>query len=457
MRLFLLLFLLLISLTSWAQTPVLRPRPVTIDLANPKSNNLSELTKEEKKKWKEVQKQKKKELRLKDKLYEQMLDSAQLANYEKYNNGTLDKPDYSKTGLKNQLKSLTNEELALYQNQLKSQYGLPDSVDLTQINDSSYTQKFSPDIQDRIEQQLAPMLSGFTADSLLFSPDSLKAFDPSALKPDHGSWTEQALEEQAQNQLAQNGNTSELAGLQQQEQMMFSSYEEMIASDKYQELMKDMPGKKAEIENNIQNRSFDKEDLPIPKNVFAGQEDKLAAAMEAQTIIRKKPTFKELLGQFFNQDMASVKEKSTIQRFSLSGHVQFSNYDPLFIDYSPSIAYAFTGKARIGTGMTGRLKIGSGETDKETNLFAYRGFLEYDILKNIYLHGEYERTGLMVTDPLTDTESRLWTGRWLLGLGTDIKLPGILNGTILILYNFDDDLANSPNPRRFQVRYGVKI
>ncbi|WP_456459473.1 outer membrane protein [Reichenbachiella sp.] len=458
MRFFLtLIFLTTLSLVQ-AQTPVLRPRPITIDLANPKANTPA-LSKEDKKKWKAIQKQKKKELKSLDKYYDFKIDSAQLANYKKYEE--LKQKDDSAF-----FNHFTKDQLDSYRPDL----GFADSIDITQLGDSAYLESLSPDIKEELANELALYSSQYTdlspdsiqqlqelfLDSLAHSNDSTAALAQAQKKQLIEKFSNEALETQGQQQLSNFGPTSELGTYQQEEQMMFSSYEEMIASDKYQELMASMPGKKAEIENFANEPTFDPENLPMAESIFAGQEEKLASAMSAKEVIREKPSFKDMLAEFFNQDMEGVQQKSMIQRFSLTGQIQLSNYDPLFIDYSPGIAYAITGKIRIGTGMTGRIKIGDGEDDQD-NLFGYRGFAEYDILKNIYLHGEYERTGLKVTDPLSDLETRIWTDRWMLGLGTDIQMPGILKGTLLILYNFDDDLANSPNPRRFQIRYGVKL
>ncbi|UXX79789.1 hypothetical protein N7E81_01535 [Reichenbachiella carrageenanivorans] len=457
MRLILAFIFYISSCALWGQTPVLRPRPITIDLANPDAG-LDNLSKEEKKKWKEIQKEKKKELKLQSKYYDYKLDSAQLAQYQKHQ----------------QLKQPSKEELTnLAKSQIVSPQlpiDLPDSVDISQLNDSSYFENLSPEVKKKILDELALYTSSYTQlspdsllqlkqllfDSLGNSNDSAASYAQEQKKQMIQMASSSTLETQAQNQMSNYGPTAELATYQHEEDMMFDSYEEMIASDKYQNLMASMPGKKKEIESTLKDPNLNPEDLPIAGSVFSGHEKQLANAMSTQEVIRKKPSFKELLQTFFDQDMAGVQQESMIQRFSLTGQIQLSNYDPLFIDYSPSIAYAVTGKIRIGTGVTGRIKIGEGK-DEEKKLFGYRGFMEYDIFKNIYLHGEYERTGMMVIDPISDVESRNWTDRWMLGLGTDIKMPGILKGTLLILYNFDDDLANSPNPRRFQVRYGVKL
>lgn len=455
MRFILTLSCLLIYSSLWAQTPVLRPRPITIDLANPKAG-VSDLSKEDKKKWKALQKQKKKDLKALNKYYDFKIDSAQLANYEKYKE---QKKDSSR------FKSLAKNHL----DSQRPDLGFADSIDVTQLRDSAYLQNLSPDAKQKLQKELTLYTSEYTdlspdslmqlkalfLDSIADSGDSTSALVQAQKKQAMSQFSEDALEKQGQQQLTNYGPTSELEA-NNQEDMMFSSYEEMIQSEKYQELMTHAPGMKSDLEKSIQNPGLKAEDLPLAESVFAGQEEKLTQAMTAQKVVRQKPSFKDLLKQFISQDMESVQQKSIIQRFSLTGQIQLSNYDPLFIDYSPSIAYAMTGKIRIGTGVTGRIKIGKGEDDKD-NLFGYRGFLEYDILKNIYLHGEYERTGLKVTDQQSDVESRVWTDRWMLGLGTDINIPGLLNGTLLILYNFDNDLASSPNPRRFQIRYGVKL
>lgn len=444
-----------ITLIGHTQTPVLRPRPLTIDLANPQAG-IEELSKDEKKKWKEIQKQKKKELKLKDKYYQYKWDSVQLANYEKYQQIQL--PDSLPT------KDLYSKDKLL--EELKSKYNLPDTTTLTDLSDSSFVQQMPPDLQKALVQELASYTNLEIDSTWIISQDSLITMltdSTHLLKDSIGNlsgqaaytYGESAFQDKAEQHLGKYSDNS-LAPADQQEEMMFSSYEDMIASEKYQELMASMPGKKKEIESALNDPTVDPQDLPIPESVFEGHEDQLAKAMATKTVVQQKSSCKEILKQLVNQDMTSIQEKTTIQRFSLSGYIQIAQYDPLLIDYSPNISFAITGRTRIGTGATGRVKFGNGPDD-DKDLFGYRGFLEYDLFKNFYLHGEYERTGLIVKDLMSEVERRQWSDRWLLGLGMDIKLPSILKGTLLVLYNFESNLANSPNPRRFQIRYGVKL
>ncbi len=266
------------------------------------------------------------------------------------------------------------------------------------------------------------------------------------------------LESRVSSYVEKSGYTTGLADASQQEGMMFNSYEEMIQSNEYKDLMSTMPGKKADIESFAKNQAMNLENYPGLENVFKGHEKELTKALAVAKLAKEKPTWQEVLGELFNQDMKGIKEEPFKERFKITGQLQISQYDPILLDYSPGISYAITSKISLGTAVTGRVQIGKGNaTDDKKDLFGYRGYGEYDIFKGLYFHGEYERTGLMTDDPLTEEESRVWSDRWLIGIGKDIKMPGLLDGSILLLYNLDNNIQSSPTPKQWQVRYGVKF
>ena len=477
MRLLFFILTIFIPFLSLGQTRVLQPRPIKIDLANPKAG-FSDLSKEEKKKWKAIQKEKKATLKGQEKYYQDKIDSANLANYAKYQ--ALDNNNLEGSTRDN-IKSISESYASPYKQQLKSKFNLPDTMQLDKLSDSSYVNQLNPELKASIQKEILAYVAQYTSlspdsiqtlmdngkyiytpDGLLLTSDSLQNFQPQyryyqdSLQSAIAASATEHLETQAMSTLGQQGASSQLGAIGQEEQMMFSSFEEMIASDEYLKLMESMPGKKAEIEKGMSNPTINKADLPPLTNYFEGHEDELSTAVAALSLAQSKPSFKEVLAEFFNQDMEGVQEQKAIERFSLSGYIQISSYDPVMIDYSPNLSYGFTGKASVGAGVSGRIKFGDGPDDKK-DLFAYRGFMEYDLFKGIYLHGEYERSGIKVADTLSDQTHREWSDRWLLGIGKDIKLKGFLDGSILILYNFDEDLENSPNPGRIQVRYGIKF
>lgn len=537
MRYFLILLILTTYFGVFGQSKIPYPKPVVIDLSEPKIGMPKGLDKASKKKWKVLKRQDKLKSIANNHLYDFKLDSIQNSYIEKYVSKDLNKSSLdslSNTGLKKYLKDSLYQVSATYKQsqiqELSQKYKISDSlVDYTSEMLSKTIEK--PDsLSLNSEFKKGNFSNRLNAPS--FSKDSLKHFnykgaftrlsmDSSLIKQydsdgyvddltqlndnlstkdslQHHNYkkalNELPLDSTLMNQYTYDGYVNDLTQLndslasvdyngmaltlaekrleqsvtstdylsslslpteKNSSENVLASYEEMINSQQYKDIMKDIPGKKAEIEKAIETKEIKLDSLPIKPNFFLGKEQQLLDAQKKLALIKQKRSFMDVLRSFVNQDMESLEQKTFTQKFNLTGHIQIGGHDPLLIDYSPAIAYQFTGKASFGIGASGRVKIGNDST-KEEDLVAYRAFLDYKIVGNIFIHTEWENTGQKTLNTVTDQEERTWTNRWLLGLGKDFNFSPKVKGNILLLYNFNSE-NNTPHGQRFQVRYGFKI
>ncbi|MEQ6120498.1 hypothetical protein AAOP42_13290 [Reichenbachiella sp. MALMAid0571] len=451
------------------------------------------MDKEAKKEWRKLKTEKKRNLKLQDRKFEMKFDSIQAAYRQKYLAGKVpqqaidssyfrelwsnsggsifssyqqkylgndylsmffdstyieNKRGYLKDSLLQIQKSFKQDQIRL----LESKYNIPDSMIINTLSpDSIDWGKYKNTYLSNLTDSIAPP----TSNSLYIDYLSdVKSLDDSLNHFDYSSAVEMILKEQLQHKLNEN-ILGDLSSNPNGSDDIIASYEEIINADQYKQMMADIPGKKMEFEERIKDSDLLEETLSDHEDHFLGKSKALVVARKELEVIKKKHTLRDYLKYLFDQDMESINENTLVQRFTIAGYIQIGGHKPLLIDYSPSIAYKLTGKASVGFGVNGRAKIGEGSS-KEEDLVGYRSFLEYALLKKIYLHGEYERTGVVDKDANADQSARVWSQRWLLGLGKDFKHRSGINGSLLILYNFNRSKTD-PHSQTFQVRYGIKI
>lgn len=462
--------------TITAQTKIFQPKPIKIDLGNINESVPKNLDRQAKKEWRNLRNRKKESLKSLNKMYAEKFDSIQHSlqkNQDRlkhlpdtstlFNSGRHVFTSYQQEYLGDDYLSLffdstyvQGQRLAirdsLFKKQnlqwkqqlilLKKKYGIPDSLPFTNELDSAFLQGYQlPEeyVQnDSMYHQYANEL-GSLNDSLRYN---------------YATMTEALLTEKLQKRFNEQV-VGGLRGFSGESKDILASYEEIIQAEQYKQMMADIPGKKLELEERIKDPEALTGDLPNYEKHFSGKYKILGTARKELEVVRKKHTFRDYLKYLFDQEMEAINEKTFTKRFNLSGYLQISGQKPLLLDYSPSIAYNATGKIAVGFGINGRLKFGQEPTEEE-DLIGYRSFVEYKILKKIYIHGEFERTGLLQTDPITELSARKWSRRWLLGLGRDFKHRSGIMGSLLILYNFNND-QEGPHDQTFQIRYGIKI
>ncbi len=193
---------------------------------------------------------------------------------------------------------------------------------------------------------------------------------------------------------------------------------------------------------------------------FAGQEEKL---QEAQKKLKK---LKQKMGQI-NQASGDektvkkqneMKEKSLKERLLIGGNFQIQPGKEIALDISPQLAYRLTKHMNVGFGGTYRTSIDEKEkfliSDKNET-FGYRAFLEHDVKKGIFVHGEYER---LKNRGVADNENnkKKWHEGALFGIGKHYRIRNRIKGNVMLLYNFTYDV-DGPYPRPWNIRFGFEI
>jgi hypothetical protein len=133
-----------------------------------------------------------------------------------------------------------------------------------------------------------------------------------------------------------------------------------------------------------------------------------------------------------------------------------------FLEISPLVGYRITNKWQAGIGGTYIRAWGTRNyydpntgtlvysQNYATSLYGGRLYSEYDILKQVFLHGEYEALNLEYYDYYKGEYTRTWIGNPLVGAGFRSSLGGRASFNILALYNLNyaqnQDISPYPSP-----------
>jgi len=119
--------------------------------------------------------------------------------------------------------------------------------------------------------------------------------------------------------------------------------------------------------------------------------------------------------------------------------LQFGSYTN--IEISPLVGLKLTPEFQIGAGMSYQF-ISSDFYDFSTSIYGYRGFSNYLVLSNIFVHAEYESLSLeskyfdyLNRYPNTD---RFWVGSFLVGGGYRMMVGERSSVNFMILFNLNE-------------------
>ncbi|AWW28897.1 hypothetical protein DN752_01425 [Echinicola strongylocentroti] len=155
---------------------------------------------------------------------------------------------------------------------------------------------------------------------------------------------------------------------------------------------------------------------------------------------------------------SSLKGKRLKDRLVVGGSFQLHVDMDTKVDLNPEISYRVNKKFDIGLGGTYRLTVATKDIPNsaaDPKVMGARAFAEHQLIKQFYLHGEYE--GLQGKVTQADKQvSRDWYFSVLAGLERRFRLKGKVQGQAQLLYNFssrDNPLYGSPWV--FRVGFGV--
>ncbi|WP_420581313.1 hypothetical protein [Reichenbachiella sp.] len=194
-------------------------------------------------------------------------------------------------------------------------------------------------------------------------------------------------------------------------------------------------------------------------NYFEGKEEVLAQAMAQSAELKQK--YSKVVN---SNDLSTATKRSSLEgdtfweRLVFGGTFQIHIDQQTSIDLNPELAYRINKKWDVGIGGNYRL---NGEFDdllgqaQDRQIYGYRVFTEYFLLKNFYAHLEFESLAAKSTAP-TDRNTVEWNNSLLLGIERRFNLGSNTQAQISLLYNFmhkDNPLYNSP----WNVRFGFNF
>lgn len=103
------------------------------------------------------------------------------------------------------------------------------------------------------------------------------------------------------------------------------------------------------------------------------------------------------------------------ERLVYGGTIQIQKGPPLALDLSPQLGYRFNKRITSGVGITYRLSL-SGDSWAELRrsiattdaVYGGRAYVEYEVVKSFFVHGEYERLSQAVPVNNQDLTARSW-------------------------------------------------
>lgn len=134
-----------------------------------------------------------------------------------------------------------------------------------------------------------------------------------------------------------------------------------------------------------------------------------------------------------------LKERPLYERIVPGIALQTHGGNVFAIDFAPQVSYRITSYLSAGTGILYRVGF-----DKEYSSFisgqgvyGFRTFMDYRLVKGLFVHGEYER--ITVTDRFEYSDKLITSGfhSGYIGLGKRYPISRKFNGSLLALYKFE--------------------
>ena len=151
----------------------------------------------------------------------------------------------------------------------------------------------------------------------------------------------------------------------------------------------------------------------------------------------------------------SLRDKSLRERIYFAANFQFISFDPINIDLAPMAGYRFNRNFILGLGINYRQSFGDSIPAFAPDVFGYKVFSSYDIMKSFFIYGEFDRNAAGVQKK--EASSHLaWKNAAFLGLGRKVRIHPKIEMTMTFLYNFLYDHPDPVYPKRWNVRVGIQ-
>jgi hypothetical protein len=151
----------------------------------------------------------------------------------------------------------------------------------------------------------------------------------------------------------------------------------------------------------------------------------------------------------------SLKGRSFKERLYIASNFQVLSLEPVSIDWSPMIGYRFNKRFLAGIGGNYRQSFSDTIPAFSPDVLGYKVFSAYDIIKNFFAYGEFDRNtpGVNKTEQISQ---RIWKNAAFLGLGRKFPIHKKVEMTIVMMYNFLHERHDQIYPKPWCVRIGFQ-
>ena len=215
------------------------------------------------------------------------------------------------------------------------------------------------------------------------------------------------------------------------------------------------------------------------REVFAQQQQR--AQLQQRVIASAKDHFAEHgeVLQDAQQQLGKLKKKYSVvngdtqqkrsslqgtplgKRLVYGGTMQLQRTPSLSIDLAPQVAYRWNKRISSGVGLVYRLAPEGGikklrqQLTGNNAIYGGRLYGEYEVVRSLLLHGEYERLSQRVATTGENLTDRQWQSSLLAGIGKTYQIAGKWQGNVLMLYNFRHQQQDI-HTRPWVVRFGFQ-
>ncbi|MEO1049525.1 MAG: hypothetical protein AAFX87_02825 [Bacteroidota bacterium] len=250
------------------------------------------------------------------------------------------------------------------------------------------------------------------------------------------------------------GNLKELKELKKQSAEFDKLKQEQEKYKQQAEKYQDKDYVKQQIQNKAKQLATDH---------FAKHQDKLKAAQDKLSKYKKKyPGGIQSTKDLPKKRPNPLKGKPFIERVVPGFTLQALRREKATFDLSPQVSYLLSDRWRIGVGGTYRVDVDreSFHMSNDQNVYGFRNYVEFNLIKGFFLHGEFDALRTDVPNPLAvgpdDRIIRKWIFSPLVGIGKSYSFAKQIRGTMLVMHNFGSGI-DSPYPNKVIVKFGFDL
>ena len=152
----------------------------------------------------------------------------------------------------------------------------------------------------------------------------------------------------------------------------------------------------------------------------------------------------------------SLAGRTFRERLVLGTNFQVLSIDPFSFELAPQAGYRFNSRLTLGIGGTYRQTFKDSIATLSPEVFGYKAFVSYDLVKSFFAYSEYAQNspGVKVQEGIS---KRIWKPAALLGVGRKLSVHKKIDMTIVAIYNIMHTQGDPIYPKPFVVRVGFQL